>query len=190
MELQSNRAIAKPALEAIQQATLAAKEDEIDVLGNMAELVEVAMENSNTNDSQTFTQTTMMAIAPSDPSKVKPKSITKLRKRLPFKRRTFHKYWKKGLASRKEQVAAAVAGLRPKLTQECRRKGHSPFTPQFIARLHKWIWKNKTHLSTSPKPNDCVNYKHPVTGEVERMQKMLYNGSVRELHLQMIKPVS
>ena len=59
-----------------------------------------------------------------------------------------------------------------------------------MARLHKWIWKNKTHLITSPKPNDCVNYKHPVTGEVERMQNMLHNGSVRELHLQMIKPVS
>ena len=128
----AGKAIAQPVIKAIQAAQ---KEEEIDVLENAKELMQIAVENSQRFDSQTFRKTWFAAIVPTDESKVTIKSKTKLRKKLGCEHsKTFNKHWSEGIRDRKAAIQAGVT-TGATLTQHYKRKSCSIFTGEYIASL-------------------------------------------------------
>ena len=107
------------------KATQAAqKEEEIDALENAKELLQIAVENSQRFDSQSFRKTWFAAIVPTDESKLTAKKKTKLGKKLGLKSQTYRKYFKEGIKDRKIAIQAGVT-TGATLTQHHKRKSSS-----------------------------------------------------------------
>jgi hypothetical protein len=66
---------------------------------------------------------------------------------------------------------------------------HCRFTPELIAEIRAWVLRcNK--LIESPNASDSIMVKCPITGKKKKERKFFYMFSVRDIHTELVKPVS
>ena len=197
--LMTERAIAKPALNAIQNQNKG--EVGIPVVSNIKEVLDYARGKAYANDSKGCLKTLFVSIATTgDPcdkttANKRRKLVQELGAATKAQKRTLLKHYKEGVEKRGnllENIAAALATnstiKKPDLIQHYKRKSSILFVPEFVDRLHKWISQCK-QMTTSPKPNDTISVKNLLSGEDERVQKQFIATCVREMWDEMVLPV-
>ena len=154
---------------------------EVTAFNNIKEALDKARTTHRTNDSRSYQNTLIAAMAPAKAGKY----CHKLGRKLGYKESTFRRKIRAGIQARKEMLQEG------RLMQMHRRKCNTRYTPECIAALQHHILNDCADLvAVSPKSNDNVLVEDPITHTKSRQQKRLRTVPVRELLKSLTRPAN